>query len=211
MKFLNYDTVLCLSPHPDDVEFSMSGLIKKYKDTKFIVLVLSNGTSSDTSSGISRTFEVQKFWTLLDVNNVDIKFLYGTFDMLDDGTWIGLIEDEMKNIKLDAIFATSTIDSHYEHHITNRILYSLGRNKPVSLIEYKSPSTKDSWEPNLFVDIDNEYEVKLNSLRGSFNSQLDSPYFKSDLIELFNLNYTMCKVGLDKVESFRIIRKIIKG
>ena len=29
MKLFDYDNVLCLSPHPDDVEFSMSGIIKE--------------------------------------------------------------------------------------------------------------------------------------------------------------------------------------
>ena len=43
MKFLNYDKVLCLSPHPDDVEYAMLGSILKYKDTKFDIVVLSEG------------------------------------------------------------------------------------------------------------------------------------------------------------------------
>ena len=35
MKFLGFDNVLCISPHPDDIEYSMFGTIDKYKDTKF--------------------------------------------------------------------------------------------------------------------------------------------------------------------------------
>ena len=38
MKFLGFDKVLCLSPHPDDVEYSMSGTILKYKDTHFDIV-----------------------------------------------------------------------------------------------------------------------------------------------------------------------------
>ena len=34
-KFLNFNKVLCLSPHPDDVEYSMLGTILKYNGTKF--------------------------------------------------------------------------------------------------------------------------------------------------------------------------------
>ena len=41
MKFLNYDRDLCISPHPDDVEYGMLGTIMKYKDTKFDIIVLS--------------------------------------------------------------------------------------------------------------------------------------------------------------------------
>ena len=50
MKFLNYDRVLCLSPHPDDVEYGMLGTIMKYKDTKFDLVVLSEGGDFDEST-----------------------------------------------------------------------------------------------------------------------------------------------------------------
>ena len=49
MKFLNYDRVLCLSPHPDDVEYGMLGTILKYKDTQFDIIVLSQGGDFDKS------------------------------------------------------------------------------------------------------------------------------------------------------------------
>ena len=38
MKLLNLNRVLCLSPHPDDVEYSMLGTIIKHQDTIFDVL-----------------------------------------------------------------------------------------------------------------------------------------------------------------------------
>ena len=47
MKLLNYDKVLCLSPHPDDVEYGMLGTICKYKDTQFEIVVLYKGVDFD--------------------------------------------------------------------------------------------------------------------------------------------------------------------
>ena len=41
MKFLGFNKVLCLSPHPDDVEFGMMGTILKYTNTVFDILCLS--------------------------------------------------------------------------------------------------------------------------------------------------------------------------
>ena len=35
MRLFNFNRVLCLSPHPDDVEYSMLGTIMKYSNTKF--------------------------------------------------------------------------------------------------------------------------------------------------------------------------------
>ena len=62
MKFLNYDKVLCLSPHPDDVEYGVLGTICKYKDTKFDIVVLSQGGDFDKSTAKSRQAECKKVW-----------------------------------------------------------------------------------------------------------------------------------------------------
>ena len=65
MKFLNFDRVLCLSPHPDDVEYGMLGSICKFKDTTFDILTTSIGGNFDKSSGESRFRECEKVWELL--------------------------------------------------------------------------------------------------------------------------------------------------
>lgn len=208
MKLFNYDNVLCLSPHPDDVEYSMSGLIKKYPDTNFIILLLSNGSNFDETSGENRFNEVKKFWSLLEVDNIIILNINKKFDEIKDCEWINVIESKINSYKVDAIFGTSSEDTHYEHIITNRILHSIGRNKKVSLFEYKSPSTKESWIPNFFIEIDKFYDSKVYSLINSFDSQLDSIYFTDKLIKLFNMNYNINKLGYDKIESFKILRKL---
>ena len=50
MKFLNYNRVLCLAPHPDDIELGMLGTICKYKDTHFDIFVLSEGGDFDKTT-----------------------------------------------------------------------------------------------------------------------------------------------------------------
>ena len=54
MKLLNYDKVLCLSPHPDDVEYGMLGTICKYKNTQFDIVFLSQGGDFDQSTAKER-------------------------------------------------------------------------------------------------------------------------------------------------------------
>ena len=63
MKFLNYDTVLCISPHPDDVEYSMMGTILKHVDTHFVVLNLCQGGDLDSTTGKVRLEEVHNVWS----------------------------------------------------------------------------------------------------------------------------------------------------
>ena len=77
MKFLNKDNILCLSPHPDDIEYGALGSMLKYKDTKFEILVLSNGGDFDQSSGSLRKEECNTIWNK--INNVNGEFINKNF------------------------------------------------------------------------------------------------------------------------------------
>jgi LmbE family N-acetylglucosaminyl deacetylase len=50
MKFLNFNRVLVLAPHPDDAEYSMSGVVLKYTDTHFDILCLTQGGDCDSTT-----------------------------------------------------------------------------------------------------------------------------------------------------------------
>ena len=72
MKFLGYNKVLCLSPHPDDVEYSMSGTIIKYSDTQFDIVTLTHGGDFDSTNDNPRKNEVSDFWlNMIHTSNID--------------------------------------------------------------------------------------------------------------------------------------------
>ena len=75
MKLLGYDKVLCLSPHPDDVEYSMSGTILKCIDTTFDILCLTQGGEHDKTTNSFRVDEVRDVWSTSNCNNVNLHFL----------------------------------------------------------------------------------------------------------------------------------------
>lgn len=205
MKFLNFNKVLCLSPHPDDIEISMSATISKFSDTKFDILCLSHGTSTDITSTSNRILEVERFWQLLQCNNItlirsDVKY----FESMSSAQWITYLDKIVAN-NYDAICTTSALDSHQEHIFVNELISPLTRNKPISIIEYKSPSTLHAWIPNYFVQCDDQYKLKCNTLRSAFITQLDSPYFSEDCIYSFHTDYNCLKRGLPLVEQFKIV------
>jgi LmbE family N-acetylglucosaminyl deacetylase len=211
MKLLGFNKVLCLSPHPDDVEFSISGTIMKYKDTNFDVLFMSNGTQADITSTNERFNECGEFWDELALKNVTFhksaeKTLYNrcNFDNTNESEWIGQIEGLFDLKEYDAILGPCNYDSHYEHLITNRIMIALGRNRPISIIEYKSPSTLHDWVPNLFVSVFMQIDVKVSTLRKSFISQLDSTYFSEGNLYMFHKGFNSRKKGIDYIEQFKI-------
>ena len=206
-KFLSYSKALCLSPHPDDVEYSMAGSILKYSDTFFDVVCLSQGGDRDATADPARLKEMRAFWDNMECKNVAVHFL-GIKHVKDlgDDLWINLLEREFLTAgKHEAIFTTSSSDSHFEHRMVNSLASPLSRLERISLLEYCSPSTLEDWIPNLFVDIGSEFDSKLEALK-AFESQKMRKYFFEDTIRNFNTNFRCSKRGLRHVEQFRIVQ-----
>lgn len=208
---LEFERVLCLSPHPDDVEYSMSGTIMKCTDTIFDIVCLSNGGDCDTTTGTSRLDEVKNFWS--GVDNVNLYFSDCNFlREKKEEEWVNWIETKfLKEISYDCIFTTSTIDSHFEHQLINRLGPALIRGiwpnrkglVPPSLIEYKSPSTLNGWDSTFQVIIDDTYNNKMMRLK-SFESQLHHSYFDGRVLDAFHTDFQSCKKGMYRIEEFKI-------
>ncbi|MCB9409861.1 PIG-L family deacetylase [Mycolicibacterium sp.] len=204
-KFLNLSRALCLSPHPDDVEYSMGGTARKYGGTFFDVVCLSRGGDRDRTAGEERIEEVKAFWTANSCDNVAVHFPeIGHVKDLSDDLWVNLLETRyLQNQNYDVIFTPSASDSHFEHRIANRLGPPLSRLEKIAIVEYCSPSTLDDWIPNLFVDIHDEFEHKLQAL-GEFKSQICRKYFSETTIRNFNTNFRCSKRGVHYVEQFKI-------
>lgn len=205
LKFLNFDNVLCLSPHPDDVEYSMAGVVLKYKDTNFDILCMTHGGDFDPTTDKSRLKEVKDSWLKSKANNYTLFFTENKFLRdLNEDAWVNYIETNFINIKkYDCIITPSELDSHFEHRFVSGLGWPLTRIRSISLIEYSSPSTLNSWIPNLYVDISNFYKTKIKMLT-SFDSQKDRPYFKKYTLDGFHTNFQCSKKGINKVEKFNI-------
>jgi len=208
LKLLNLKRVLCLSPHPDDVEYSMLGTILKYKDTTFDVLCLSCGGAKgfDSTNALNRRQEVNNVWGSLEYNNVNLSF--ADCDYLEDRTepgWINYIENKfINNQKYDGIFIPPEKDSMYEHRFVNKFGSALIRKDAMSLIEYHTVSTLNCWKPNVFIDISKTYKSKLQAIN-KFVSQNDKSYFTKDTLDSFHSNFQCSKRGIKIVEQFKIL------
>jgi len=204
MKFLGYDNVLCISPHPDDTEYSMMGTILKYSDTMFTCLQLCQGGDMDETTGKNRLFEVENVWEEAECSNVNLLFTEVKYmrDMREDA-WINFIERKLSP-SLDAIVLPNEHDSHFEHRLVAGFGKALIRSSPITLIQYKSPSTDQTWVPNLFVDIEEEYDIKLEALK-KFESQQHRYYFREDVIRSFHSDCQSAKKGKHYIEQFKVL------
>lgn len=209
MKFLNFNRALCLSPHPDDVEYGMAGTILKCNKTEFDLLSLTYGGDFDASTNESRRDEIREFWE--GCPNVNLFFSpHNKLKEIDTAAWINYIEVNFLNKwDYDVIFVPPYLDSHFEHGIVSPFGVALTRNKPISVIEYCSPSALETWISNLYVDVADTCAKKSMLLR-SFKSQKNRPYFGEEAIEYFHFHYPMAKRGLPRVERYRVLQHIVK-
>jgi len=210
MKLFNFDRVLCLSPHPDDVEYSMSGLIHKYKDTHFDILCMSIGGEHDTTSHPNRFDEVESFWKMMKCDNITLHFEYGFISRYKEPEWINMIGTKYlqgdPTSSVNCIILCSSHDVHFEHRIVNSIGIPLARKSKLSVIEYKSPSTNPEWIPNLFMELSPDIlRKKVKSLQ-QFKTQLDAPYFSQENIPNFHIDFSATKRGAKYVELFRMVQ-----
>jgi len=205
MKYLNFNKVLCLSPHPDDIEIGLGGSIIKYSDTQFDMLTLSGGGDFEGTGVDIREIELKSAWQEANVDNISInvqpslKPKNNTEDFLINTIETSYLDDHQ------AIFVPTYIDAHFEHRLTNRLAAALTRCKNISIIEYRTPSTLNNWIPNMYVDITNEYKQKLSML-SKFSSQQNKEYFKRDMLDAFHIDFQSSKKGNKYVEHLKIIQ-----
>ena len=201
MKFLNFDKVLCLGAHPDDVEYGMLGSMCKFTDTEFDILVLSEGGDFDKSTGKDRQTECENIWNK--INNVNGGFT-GIKHVVNhqEDEWVNILESGgYVSDDYDCIFTLPSEDSHFEHRIVNSMTPALVRHKKIGIISYRTPSTLDSWIPNFYVEID--LDEKIEHLK-EFQSQLNKPYFSENSFKSFHSNYQCFKKNMKYVELFRV-------
>ena len=212
MKLLGFDKVVCLSPHPDDVEYGMLGTVLMYPGTKFVIMTMSLGTPGDVTCGLVRQEEVRQCWN--GVPNVTLRFTgVSALEDLKEREWIHLLEHKHRG-QLDdcnAIFTPPNYDTHYEHLLVNRIGLALTRSRSFSLLEYRTASTSSSWVSNMKVDITDVYRQKLRMIN-MFKSQARHGYFSPPALLIFHMDYDARKHGVHMWrEEFRIVNLWVGG
>jgi len=202
MKFLGADKVLCLSPHPDDVELSMYGTIQKYADTMFTIVCCSLGTKTDSYSTQDRHDEIKDFWAKAPKKPI-LHFIDDWIELRQEHEWVRLLESQFVEDNT-IVCCPSDADSHYEHRLIASASYALTRYKPLGIVQYKTPSTLHAWVPNLYVSIDDYYHNKLCLLQ-TIHTQQNKIIFDPVTLEAMHKDVQTIKRGIPFTEFFKII------
>jgi LmbE family N-acetylglucosaminyl deacetylase len=159
--------ILAIGAHPDDVELGCFGTLTKFanKGHEIHILVCSNGEAG--LGGVeeihNRVDEAKKSAALI---NAKIHFGNLQDTKITDGIeTIKLIEQHIKNIDPEILFFNHKEDIHQDHrHLANAVI-SATRFTPHQIYMYESPSTSKLFEPTIYFDVTDTFDVKIRAVR----------------------------------------------
>lgn len=195
--------ILALSPHPDDVEISVSASLL-YTDKRVLVLLLSSGTEGDPGDkGVDRIEEARNFWQC---TRVDIEVCLVNFDNLRES--LQTVEKFLHERGLDCVvrevWTPTSLDTHQEHVFTGELARALVRDRKADLVEYRTPSTLPEWTPNRFHAIRAEdFEDKVNRLQQIFPSQAKKSFLGRIFLDSFHSHPAAARRGIRYSEQLR--------
>ncbi len=225
MNFLN-KKILVLGAHSDDEVLGVGGTILKAKDnnSKVDVLIVTDSASAqykEKQKLENRDSNLHQCCKLLKVDNVfqwdlpDMRL--DTLSHLELNKKLGAFISESD---YDTVFIHHPYDINKDHHVLFDSLMVVCRPMPSqkikSILTYYIPSSTEwgSFEknrmfcPNVFMDIENYIDVKLEALSKYTDEVRDFPHPRS-VENLENLaKYFGSQVGLKFAEPFCLIRSI---
>lgn len=194
------ESVLVLSPHPDDDSFAMGGTIKKMTTAKTTVTVayfcdgsggVPEGRSPEEELGFRpkrddnliarRKAEAEKAGKILGINEL-IFWGYPDGKLASGSSAILALKDLLSRIKPDIIFLPSFLDNHSDHRVANEIFLNAASKMP----EAKNFQVWafEIWTPifvNRLVDISLYIKTKQEAIRCHESQLLSRGYDKAIL------------------------------
>ena len=185
--------ILCLSPHPDDVEFGLGATLNKYKGViEGFLLIFSdrsntrgekyNERDQQLSSKIAGfSMENVKFIDQLglDIERLPIRF----FTSEKNRDLIRLVISKiLEKFIPDIIFCPSIKETMQDHQAVGEEVIRICRDK-ASILGYEVPKHNRFFQPNVFINIsEDDLKEKIKMLE-SFSEFTKRYYFHQDSIK----------------------------
>lgn len=229
MDFLKNKKILVVGAHSDDEVLGVGGTILRAKSLGSIVdvLILTDSVSTQyqghTSMGKQRTSALEKCCEKLSVNRF---FQLNLPDMkLDQISHVQLnsaIHKILTNGGYEVVFVHHDGDINRDHQLAVQSVMVCVRPAPgqtvKTVLSYYTPSSSE-WGgydrrhifcPNIFIDIDDFLEQKLNAL-SSYKSELRVFPHPRSIENVRNMaSYFGSQVGMRSAEAFQLLRHIEK-
>jgi LmbE family N-acetylglucosaminyl deacetylase len=202
-------TILAVGAHPDDVELGCAGTLALHTAVgdKVYFLVLTRGEASGNPD--SREVECRQSAKTLGVADVFIGSIPDT--KVNDGrATIDVIERVVDKLRPDIVYAPSSKDTHQDHRNTGHAALSACRRCQIILL-YEGASTQRDFNPQVFVDIEKTFQLKLAATR-FYGSQVDNHGGYAKAVKAIEglAKFRGYQAGVEVAEAFEVGKFIFR-
>jgi len=221
------EVVLVVVAHSDDESISMAGTISKHikKGDKVFVISMTNGVGARDDANLNKINQRKN--ASVTASKV-LGFEWGDcYDFTDNGMdsyplieIIKAVEKAKYKYRPTLVYTHSGADLNVDHRVVSNSVLTAFRPQPnelckeirlfevASATDYGNSSITGSFSPNLFIDISNEWPVKVKALEEYLEEMCEYPHSRSiqGIKNLGNLRGN--QVGYDFAEAFEVIRKL---
>ena len=220
--------ILAISPHPDDETLGCGGTILKDKDMgdKIYWLIITN---IDMKNGWDKDIiekRQKEIETVAEMYGFEktFKLDYPTakLDTIPIQEIIESISKVIFEIKPEIIYLPNRSDVHTDHQITFKATYSCTKNfrypfikkilmyETLSETEFAPALPENTLIPNVFVDITNYFEKKIEIFKIYKSELMKEPLPRSlEVVEAL-AKYRGSRIGEKYAEAFVLLKEIIK-
>ena len=220
--------ILVISPHPDDETLGCGGTILKHRDLGdeiyWLIITnvdIKNGWDKDIINKHQKEIE-----TVAGMYGFEktFKLDYPTakLDIIPIQEIIESISKVIFEIKPEVIYLPNCSDVHTDHQITFKATYSCTKNfrypflkkilmyETLSETEFAPALPENTFIPNVFVDITNYFEKKLEIFKIYKSEVMAEPLPRSlEVIEAFD-KFRGSRISKKYAEAFVLLEEIIK-
>jgi len=212
------EKILCLSPHPDDIEFGAGGTLHKYSDICEILLVVFSDRSKTRNEKynlksqrlavgeIGFNADCVRFINQLDVGMelLPIRF-FGTEENRD--TIRLVVQKIVKNFDPDLIFTPSINETNQDHQAVGEEVVRVIRGR-AKILGYEVPKHHQFFQPNVYVKLSEaDIEAKIRALN-HFSEFTNRYYFEADVIKSLSRMRALDAGFFGLCEGFELYRLI---
>ena len=205
MKRVN---ILAIGAHPDDIEFGCGGTLTKYSQRghRLFLMVMTGGGSGAPSE--TRMAEQAAARQILGAEEI---FWGGYQDthLGVDAELIKKIESVIASVKPEFIFCHFPDDTHQDHrHLAQAVMSATRYIRNV--LFYEGPTTQN-FSPQVYVDIADTLEVKLEALRAHRSQVMKTNIEDLSIIEVARscANFRGIQGRVKYAEAFHALRLFI--
>ena len=229
INFTKVQNILVVAAHPDDEMLGCGGTIARLRKMgkNVHIVLLGEGPAArtiqkeeDLRSEARRS--AQKAAATMGIDNVYFASLpdnrFDTIALLDITQFI---ENISAKIMPDVVFTHHAWDMNQDHRITHQAVMTAFRPLPnippvtllgfevLSSTEYTPANTAPSFNPNIFINIAQTIETKLNALETYASEMRPWPHPRSFEAVTHLAALRGCSCGCEAAEAFVLYRKVL--